>query len=44
MSELAQSLPKWAGLAMSVLPPIATEDRTSREVRKVPIGDIAELP
>ncbi len=40
MSELGQSLPKWVAGAMSVLLPIATEERTSREVRKMPIGDI----
>ena len=37
MSEVGQSRPNWAVRAMSGLPPIATELRTSREVRFVPI-------
>jgi hypothetical protein len=36
-SAKGRSLPKWVAGAMSVLLPIATEERTSREVRKVPI-------
>ena len=39
-----QSVPKWAARPMSVLPPIATEERTSREVRKVPKSEVAILP
>ena len=37
---MGQSLPKWAVRAMSAFPPIATELRTSLEVRFVPLGDI----
>jgi hypothetical protein len=37
MSLVGQSLPKWAARRMSVFPPIATELRTSLEVRFVPI-------
>jgi hypothetical protein len=37
MSEVGQSLPKWAARRMSAFPPIATELRTSLEVRFVPI-------
>jgi hypothetical protein len=42
-AALGQSRPKWAFRAMSGLPPIATELRTSWEVRLVPIGDIAQM-
>src|SRR5450631_1939642 len=44
MSLLGQSVPKWAARPMSGLPPIATEERTSREVRKVPKFEVATLP
>jgi|GraSoi_2013_60cm_1033757.scaffolds.fasta_scaffold47361_1 hypothetical protein len=37
--RLGLSLPKWVAGAMSVPLPIATEERTSREVRKVPLPD-----
>jgi hypothetical protein len=37
-SASGQTLPKWAVNAMSGLPPIATELRTSLMVRFVPIG------
>ncbi len=36
MSELGQSRPKRGVRAMSAIPPIATELRTSRHVSKVP--------
>jgi hypothetical protein len=39
MSELGYSRPKWAVHAMSGLPPLATELRTSLEVRIVPQAD-----
>jgi hypothetical protein len=41
ISEKGQSLPKWADRAMSGLPPLATELRTSLEVRFVARTDIA---
>ena len=50
MSHMGQSLPKWAVRAMSGLPPLATELRTSPEVRFVPEAGIllltfdAEIP
>jgi hypothetical protein len=37
LSPLGQSLPKLAARDTSVMPLIATEGRTCREVRKVPI-------
>jgi hypothetical protein len=40
MSQLGQSLPKWAARRMSAFPPIATDLRTSLEVRFVPDSDI----
>ncbi len=40
MTGLGQLLPKWVIREMSVLPSIATEERTSRDVSNVPIGDI----
>jgi hypothetical protein len=43
MSELGHSLPNWAVRAMSGLPPIATELRTSLEVRLVPTAVIVGL-
>src|SRR4051812_48479067 len=43
LAALGQSLPKWAVRAMSVLPPIATELRTSLEVRLVPTAEVADL-
>jgi hypothetical protein len=42
MSASGHSLPKWAVRAMSGLPPIATELRTSLEVRSVPISEVAD--
>jgi hypothetical protein len=41
MSQLGHSLQKRDVRAMSVLPLIATEERTSRDVSNVPIGDVA---
>src|SRR4051812_16653570 len=43
MSVEGQSRPKWAVHAMSGLPPLATELRTSREVRKVPKAEVTSL-
>ena len=43
MTVLGQSRPNWAVSAMSGLPPIATELRTSRNGSFVPIRDIARL-
>jgi len=43
MSQLGQSRRFWPARATSALPPIATEQPTSPEVRKVPQGDIALL-
>jgi hypothetical protein len=40
MSQVGQSLPKWIVRATSAFPPIATELRTSLEVRNVPTCDI----
>lgn len=40
MSEVGQSLPKWNVRVTSAFPLIATEERTSRDVSNVPIGDI----
>ena len=40
MSQLGHSRPNWAIRTMSGLLPLATELRTSLEVRFVPIGDI----
>ena len=42
-SALGHSRPKWAVLAMSGLPPLATELRTSLEVRLVPKPEVGEL-
>jgi hypothetical protein len=39
MSEMGHSRPKWAVRAMSGLPPVATELRTSMVVRFVPKPD-----
>ena len=48
MSRMGHSLPKWAYPAMSGLPSIATELRTSLEVRFVPLigigGSLAAPP
>ena len=41
MSELGHSRPKWTVHPTSGLPPLATELRTSLEVRFVPSADIA---
>jgi hypothetical protein len=40
MTALGPSRPKWAVRAMSGLPPVATELRTSMAVRFVPTSDI----
>jgi hypothetical protein len=40
-AAVGQSMPKWGVRATSTFPPLATELRTSREVRFVPICDIA---
>jgi hypothetical protein len=40
MSHEGQTRPNWMVRATSVMPPIATELRTSLEVRFVPKGDI----
>jgi hypothetical protein len=40
MSQMGQSLPKWAVSVTSAFPPIATELRTLLEVRFVPTSDI----
>jgi hypothetical protein len=42
MSLAGQSLPKWVVRATSAFPSIATELRTSLEVRNVPCADISE--
>jgi hypothetical protein len=42
MSLLGHSLPKWAARRMSAFPLIATELRTSLEVRFVPKAEVAE--
>ena len=39
-SEMGQKLPKWAVRVMSALLPIATFERTSQEVRFVPISEV----
>jgi hypothetical protein len=41
MSEMGQSLPKWAIRATSAFPPIATIERTSRHVSNLPNSDIS---
>ena len=43
MSHLGHSRPKWAVRAMSGSPPIATELRTSLEVRFVPRAEVGDL-
>jgi len=44
-TRLGHSLPNWAVRAVSVLSPIATKERTTREVRKVPWkGAMKRLP
>ena len=40
MSALGQSLPKWGVGVTSAFPPLATERRTSQEVRFVPETDM----
>jgi hypothetical protein len=43
-SALGQSLPKCDVRGMSALPPIATKERTSRHVSKVPKADVTRKP
>jgi hypothetical protein len=40
---MGQLLPKWAFLAVSAFPPIATELRTSLEVRFVPQAEMRKF-
>jgi hypothetical protein len=43
VSELAQSLPKWAAHAMSAFPRIASIKQTCAEVRNVPQAEVVRL-